>query len=167
MRWCKADLPDHELVVAAVGDMVDVRRSEEVVRDIGIDVGVVVAPLDGGRDGGDIADEFFIQVNLRVSVALDLVVGAGPLPGGGPRDAGAGHAIDGRALGTRAAVLAPKVVVHGVWSAVLAAILGAELLGESSGGECGKKSGLHGGVSTRLGALSLSCMQCQRLFRVG
>lgn len=61
--------PDHELVVARVGDVVDVGGGEEVVADVGADVARVVGPADGRRDAADLADELFVEGDARVGVA--------------------------------------------------------------------------------------------------
>ena len=141
-----ANVPDHELIVAAVRYVVDVRRGEQVVRDVGVDVGVVVAPRHGGGDGGDVADELLGEADLRVGVALDLVVRAGPLPRRVPLDARARDAVDGGALGARAGVLAPEVVIHRVGRRRGGAVLVAELLGECRGGKGEESGGLHDGL---------------------
>jgi len=58
------DLPDHELVVARVGDMVDVRSSEEIVRNISVDVARAGAPSNVGRDAVDAADQLLVEGEL-------------------------------------------------------------------------------------------------------
>ena len=105
--------------------MVDVGGREEVVRHIGVDVGVVVAPVHGGGDAVDAADELLSEAQLRVGVALHAAGAARPGPAGVPRDAGAGHPVDVGALRAGAAALAPEVVVHRVGAAGVARVLTA------------------------------------------
>ena len=64
--------PGHELVVTAVGDVVDVGGREQVVGHVGVDAGVAVAPLHRGRDGGDGRDVLLGQGRVDVGVGLDM-----------------------------------------------------------------------------------------------
>lgn len=50
-------LPDHEFVVSTIRDMVDIGCREQIVGNISVDVGVVVAPLHRSRDAVDLTDE--------------------------------------------------------------------------------------------------------------
>lgn len=87
--------PDHQLIVAGRSGVVDVAGGEEVVGDVGADVGVADAPDGGGGHGGDLRDELLAEVAGGVGVALDVVLPAVPLPGGGPGDGGAGGGVEG------------------------------------------------------------------------
>lgn len=64
------DPPDHELVVTRVGDVIDIRCSEQVVRDISVDVAGAGAPFDRCRDTVDAADQLLREcelINIMVS----------------------------------------------------------------------------------------------------
>jgi hypothetical protein len=41
--------------------MIDVTGGKEVIADIGVDIGIVHAPLDRGRDATDLADQLLLQ----------------------------------------------------------------------------------------------------------
>ena len=65
----KLSEPDHELKVAAVGDVVGVRSSEEIVGNVGVDTLVVVVPADGGGHAANVADESALgDINTGVGV---------------------------------------------------------------------------------------------------
>lgn len=64
-------LPDHEFIVTTVSDMVDISRGEQIVRDIGVDVGVVVAPLHRSWNTANLANELLGECKIRVGVTLD------------------------------------------------------------------------------------------------
>lgn len=132
--------------------MVDVAGGEEVVGDVGADVGVADAPDGGGGHGGDLRDELLAEVAGGVGVALDVVLPAVPLPGGGPGDGGAGGGVEGRALraGGRAA-FAPEVVLHAVAALRVAFLFAAHVLwvgfGDRGEGEEQQRAAAgHGGV---------------------
>lgn len=78
-------LPDHELIVTTVGNMVDIRCREEIIRDIGNDVAIAIAPLHRGRNALQIADVPLVEATqLRIGIALDLVAASAPVPGSRP-----------------------------------------------------------------------------------
>lgn len=55
--------------------MVDVRSSEQVVRDVSLQgIGVVVTPRHGRLDAIDLADKLLGEGVLRIRIALDLVI---------------------------------------------------------------------------------------------
>lgn len=145
-------LPNHELVVTAVGDVVDIGGREEIVGDIGVDVGVAVGPRDRGGNAADLADQLLVEGDARVGVGLDVGVATAPVPGGGPGDAVAGDGVHGGALGAGAGVLAPKVVTDRVGTRLPVAILVTELsqLGAGHGQDGGQgNSRLHGEMEKR------------------
>lgn len=78
-------LPDHELIVTTVGNMIDIRCREEVIRNIGNDVAIAIAPLHRGRNALQIADKLLGEATqLRIGIALDLAAASGPVPGSRP-----------------------------------------------------------------------------------
>lgn len=91
--------------------MVDIGVGEDVVGDVGADVGAVVRPLDRGRQAADGAHELAVEDAVGVDVALDRVVVAPPRPGraegdGRPR----GAVVVGALRPARRRVDAPEVV---------------------------------------------------------
>lgn len=125
--------------------MVGIRSCEQIVRDVGAGVGIIIAPLHGGGDTADLADKLLSQGDLRVGVAFDLVVAAGPRPGRMPGYARVGDTIDIGALGAGARAHAPEVVVDGVAAVAVGGILVTESLSEGRGEESSKdRQGLHG-----------------------
>lgn len=137
------DAPDHELIVAAVGDMVDIGGGEQIIRNICPNIGVVVAPFGGGGNTRDVADELLLQLHARVRVALHRVLAPRPIPGGVPRNTITRDAVEIGTLGSRSRVLPPHVVVDGVLATGVGAILLAELLGSNSCGQREDRNGLH------------------------
>ena len=126
--------------------MVNIRSREQIIRHVGVDIRVVITPRDRCRDGRHVADELLVsQVELRVGVALDLVVAAGPAPARVPCYAVAADVVYCRALRAAALVFAPEIVVDCVGGLGGGAVLVAELLGESRGGQSEEGGGrLHG-----------------------
>lgn len=65
--------------------MVDIRCREEIIRNIGNDVGIAVAPLHRGRNALQVADELLGEATqLRIGIALDRAAASGPVPGSRP-----------------------------------------------------------------------------------
>lgn len=65
--------------------MIDIRCREEIIRNIGIDIRITIPPLRGGRNAFQLACELFGQATqLRIGIALDLVIVTGPVPGSRP-----------------------------------------------------------------------------------
>lgn len=125
--------------------MVDISSCEQIVGYVCAGVGIIVAPLHGGWDTADLADKLLGQGDLRVGVAFDLVVAAGPRPGRMPAYAGVGDAVDVGALGAGAGALAPEVVVDGIPAVAVGGILVTEGLSKGRGEEGSKDcEGLHG-----------------------
>lgn len=57
------EIPDHEFIVTTVGIVVYICGREQVIRDIGADIGVVVAPFHRTRNTSNLTDMLLIQVN--------------------------------------------------------------------------------------------------------
>lgn len=127
--------------------MVDIRRGEEIVGHVRADARVVIAPLGGGGDPADLADELLVKAQAGVGVALNRVLPAGPVPFRRPRCARAGGGVHGGALRAGAGVFAPQIVVDGVHATGVGSVLIAELglLGDGGAGDerCQKVKGLH------------------------
>lgn len=118
--------PDHDLVLFTA---IRRRSSEKIVRNVGLDVTALVAPLPLRRDRRDIRQLGFGEVVNSVVVGLDRSRGTGPRPsrdrsasplaaGQGledsrrsPSDAIARGAVEGEALAATArTALSPKVI---------------------------------------------------------
>lgn len=69
---CGRSSPDHELVITGVGDVVDVRSSEQIVRNIGVNVAGAGAPSDRSRDTVDAADQLLRECEL-IGTMVSLV----------------------------------------------------------------------------------------------
>ena len=83
-RKVKGNIPDHQLVITTVSHVVDIRSREQIVRNIGVDAGVGVAPDCRRLELVDIADQRLGQEIVAVGVALDFAAAARPLPLGRP-----------------------------------------------------------------------------------
>lgn len=138
--------PDHQLIVTTVGSVVLVSCSEEIIGNIGVDIAIVVFPFGGGFDARKLANKLYVKLHARVWEGLDRAVGAGPGPLGMPGNTAVGDAVNGGALRAAARVLSPHVVVDGVDTFVVAAILITELLSGGSSGKSEDQSGLHCGI---------------------
>lgn len=95
--------------------MVYVCRSKEIVRDIGLDIFILLRPFHCGVDAFDIAHELLLKLHTGVGVAFDRSLSAVPGPSGVPRCTVAGEAIDVDALRASTLVFSPKVIVDRVW----------------------------------------------------
>jgi hypothetical protein len=140
--------PDHEPVVTAGRIVTGIRCGEEIVRDIGVDVGVVVAPLNRGGNSADVAHVLLVHaIHAVVGIALDAGALVGPVSTGLEGDAGVGDVADRGTLRTRALVLTPEIVIYNVWAALKNSVLGTCLLaGEGGGRQRQERSqGLHHG----------------------
>lgn len=138
--------------------MVLVSCGEEIVGNIGVDIVIVVFPFGGGFDARKFANKLDVKLHARVWEGLDRAVGAGPGPLGVPGNTAVGDAVDGSALRAAARVHSPHVVVDGVYTFVVAAILVAELLGGGSSGKSEDQSGLHCGIEMA-GLLGLEVLE--------
>lgn len=95
-------LPNHQLIVTTVSDMIDISRSEQIICHVGVDVRIIVAPLHSGRNAANTADQLFGQGHLGVRIAFDLATISRPCPGRMPCDSRARYAVDISTLRTRA-----------------------------------------------------------------
>lgn len=126
-----AHLPDHQLVVTAVSDVVRVRGSEKIVSNVGANVGSAVRPSSGGLHVADGAEEALVaDLKTRVGVGLNIVLATGPGPVGVPASTVAVGPVNVSALRTRARALAPAVVVELVTAVSVVGVLVAERLGQ-------------------------------------
>ena len=139
-------LPDHEFVVTTADIMVGIGSREEIIGDVGTDIVALVAPLGHAGDAANVTDEpLGAELLAGVGVALDIVLAAGPVPVGVPRDAAAVDVVDVRALVAGAGAGAPFVVVEVPALVVVVVELTAELLalGQSQRREEEGEGGLH------------------------
>jgi hypothetical protein len=120
--------PNHELVVSATVDVVRVRSSEDVVRDVASHIVNVVLPRDTCRHLLNLADRVaFVEDASSIGITLDVVLATGPLPLGAPCNARSHRAIEVCALRTRGGlVFAPKVVQNLVAICRMVGILGTK-----------------------------------------
>ena len=126
--------------------MVLVSCGEEIVGNIGVDIVIAVFPFGGGFDARKLANKLDVKLHARVREGLDRAVAAGPGPLGVPGNTVVGDAVNSGALRAAARVLSPHVVVDGVDTFVVAAILLAELLSGDSSHKSEDQSGLHCGI---------------------
>lgn len=128
--------PDHKLIVTTVGNMVGVSSREEIVGNVGANVGAAVRPSSSRLHVADGADDALgANLKSRVGVGLDVVLAARPGPVNVPSGAVAVGPVDVSALRTRAGTLTPAVVVELVAAVGVVGVLVAERLGEGEGGE--------------------------------
>jgi hypothetical protein len=131
--------PDHKLIVTTVGNMIRVGSREEIVGNVGANVGTAVGPSSSRLHVADGADDALgANLESRVGVRLDVVLAAGPGPVNVPSGAVAVGPVDVSALRTRAGTLTPAVVVELVAAVGVVGVLVAERL---SKGEWGEKPG--------------------------
>lgn len=131
--------PDHKLIVTTVGNMVGVGSREEIVGNVGANVGTAVGPSSSRLHVADGADDALgANLESRVGVRLDVVLAAGPGPVNVPSGPVAVGPVDVSALRTRAGTLTPAVVVELVAAVGVVGVLVAERL---SKGEWGEKPG--------------------------
>jgi hypothetical protein len=137
-------LPNHEFVVSTAGRVVGVGGCEEVICDVGTNVLVAVAPLYGGLHAVDLADRLLrCDLFSRIGIRLHVVLATRPLPGCVPSNARTGDVVDVGALGPRAGVLAPHVVIDLVAIARIVTILVTKSLHlcKCDGRKCGEGDG--------------------------
>lgn len=128
--------PDHKLIVTTVGNMVGVSSREEIVGNVGANVGAAVGPSSSRLHVADGADDALgANLESRVGVRLDVVLAARPGPVNVPSGAVAVGPVDVSALRTRAGTLTPAVVAELVAAVGVVGVLVAERLGEGEGGE--------------------------------
>lgn len=128
--------PDHKLIVTTVGNMVRVSSREEIVGNVGANVGAAVGPSSSRLHVADGADDALgANLESRVGIRLDIVLATGPGPVNVPSGAVAVGPVDVSALRTRAGTLTPAVVVELVAAVSVVGVLVAERLGEGKGGE--------------------------------
>lgn len=80
-------VPNHQFIIAAIGDVVLVRSGKQVVRHIGVDISVILTPLHVGGDTLDIAHELFVEGDCRVGIAFHTAFSTVPGPSSVPRSA--------------------------------------------------------------------------------
>lgn len=116
--------------------MVRVRGSEEIVGNVGSDVGAAVRPGGSGLHVGDLAHEALLaDLKTRVGVSLDVVLATGPRPVSVPAGTVAVGPVDVGALATRARALTPTVVVELITAVGIVSVLVAEGLSQGQRGE--------------------------------
>lgn len=134
--------------------MVGVSRREDIVGNVGSDVGARVAPFCPGGDAANAGDDLLLwEVEPGVGVALDLGLGTRPGPVSVPGDTAAGSAVDVGALIASAGSGSPLVVVEVVPVAAQVGILVTQRLGHcqrqdgskvgDSGLHCGRRLGVE------------------------
>jgi hypothetical protein len=108
--------------------VVGIYGSEDIVRNVASHVVDIVLPRNTCRHLLDLADRVaLVEDASSISVALDIVLAAGPLPLGAPCDARSHGTVKVCALRARGGhVFAPKVVQNLVTVCGIVGVLGAK-----------------------------------------
>lgn len=103
---------------------VDIRVGEDIIRDVGADVRVIVVPDSLGRQGANLADETPIEDAIGVWVALHRLLSAPPFPLCEPRHtARRGRVVVGALPSTGGGISVPNVVVELVAALLVVGVL--------------------------------------------